>query len=143
MLDKKHTWWEKMMFAILFLSFANAQYTAISNMLQGNQPEEILKFYTFGQDAYNFYESTWGERTKEDIQKLLLRPDLLINKGGQKRVADSYLGITPASILTKLNRMGRSIDRGPKYLQYLFSAILLTLMFTLGYSHISSGRYLI
>ena len=79
MLNKKYTWWEKMMFAILFL-ISKSQYKAISNMLQGNQPEEILKFYTFGQDAYNFYKSTWEERTKEDIQKLQLRPDLLINK---------------------------------------------------------------
>ena len=53
-------------------------------MLQGNQPEEMMKFYTFGQDAYDFHKSTWDKRMEEDIPKLQLRPDLLINKEGKK-----------------------------------------------------------
>jgi hypothetical protein len=85
---KKHSWWAKILFALLFLSVFRANYTFFG--FHSTELVESNKFLAFGSDAYNFYRDVWKQREEADVRLMASRSDLVYTRSGQMSVARGY-----------------------------------------------------
>jgi hypothetical protein len=152
---KKHSWWEKFLFALLFLSVFRANYTLIAS--PSTELVESNQFLTFGSEAFSFYQEIWKQREKADIDLMTSRRDLADTTEGQRSVSRGYRTlaktiqpylkkIIPETILEKIAQGGRKFadpnERG-LYLNGLLYTLIVALVYVLGLYNVSTNNYLI
>lgn len=147
LMDNRKSWWERMLFAILFLSFFRSVAPTIIDM-ESNLPI-TAGFTEFGGYSFDYFQMLNKEREKNDVTAAAsAAADVHLSKRkGQKIIAEGYLKSVPTQVIEKIQSISGKIDdlgeNKQLYMKGFMLVILGIIMYNMGLYNVSTNRSLI
>lgn len=147
LMDNRKSWWERILFAILFLSLFRSVAPAFIDT-QSNLPT-TAGFTEFGRYSFEYFQSLDKEREQNDNDKTAAAAaDVHLSKPeGQKITAEGYLESVPRKVINKLKSIPDKIENLGEnkqlYIKGFMLVILGIIMYNMGLYKVSTTRSLI
>ena len=147
LMDNRKSWWERMLFAILFLSFFRSVAPTFID-IESNLPI-TAGFTEFGGYSFDYFQMLNKEREKNDITAAVAAAaDVHLSKSeGQKITAEGYLKSVPTQVIEKIQSISGKIDdlgeNKSLYMKGFMLVILGIIMYNMGLYNVSTNRSLI